>query len=153
MKSRTLSKHEIKEIKSELEARFGVDLLNKKDRIVLIEDEFSYIKVNENIDYFYHDDMIVPTLKNILRNNFLKKIIVDMGAVKFVVSGADIMRPGIREIDINIEKDDVVVIVDEKNMKPLALGISLLSGKEMEESTSGKCIKNIHYVGDKVWEL
>ena len=74
-----------------------------------------------------------------------------MGAIKFVVNGADIMRPGITEIQDGIEKDKFVVVIDEKNKKPLAVGLALFNSQEMQTATSGKVIKNIHFVGDEIW--
>ena len=85
--------------------------------------------------------------------NVLKKITVDMGAVKFVVNGADIMRPGIVEIEEGILKDEFVAVIDKNNQKPLAVGIALFSSEEMKSMTSGKVIKNIHYVGDELWRM
>ncbi len=73
-----------------------------------------------------------------------------MGAVKFVVNGADIMRPGIVEI-ADVNEGEYVVIVDENNRKALAVGIALYSGEEMKQKDGGKVIKNIHYVGDELW--
>ena len=86
-----------------------------------------------------------------METNILKTITVDMGAVKFVVKGADIMRPGITKIDETIESNDLVTIVDEKHNKPIGIGLALFSGKEMLKVTSGKCVKNLHYVSDKIW--
>ena len=95
----------------------------------------------------------MPTLKLLQTYlGLLKKIVVDMGAVKFMISGADVMRPGIKEIAAGINKDDFVVIMDVNNHKPLAVGIAQLSGTEMQAATSGKVIKNIHYVGDELWK-
>ena len=60
-----------------------------------------------------------------------------MGAVKFVVSGADIMRPGITDIDEDIHEGEIIVIIDENNKKPLAVGKALLSATEMKEQEKG----------------
>ena len=76
-----------------------------------------------------------------------------MGAIRFVVNGADIMRPGIVEIEAGIKKDDFVAVVDKNNQKPLAVGIALFSSEEMKAMSSGKVIKNIHYVGDELWKM
>ncbi len=121
---------------------------SKKDKF---EREDNILLINNEPLFFYYENKIGPTLKTILKNNFLKKIIVDMGAVKFVVSGADIMRPGIKKIDDNIAKEEIVAIVDETHSKPLAIGLTLFSGEEIQKMGSGKAVKNLHYVGDKVW--
>ena len=42
---------------------------------------------------------------------------------------------------------------DEKNKKPLALGISIISGEEMIKKEKGKAITIFHYIGDKLWDF
>ena len=100
-----------------------------------------------------HFKAVVKTLKFLQENNVLKKITVDMGAVKFVVNGADIMRPGIVEIEDGIMKNDFVAVVDVNNKKPLAVGIALYDAYEMKGMKNGKAVKNIHYVGDELWQV
>ena len=81
-----------------------------------------------------------------------KLVVVDSGAVKFVVNGADVMSPGIVEADLEIEPGDMVVIVEERHRKPLAIGRALVSGAEMK-GEKGKAVKSIHYVGDDIWNM
>ena len=151
MKRKRLSKKEIKELNAELESKFALEnFLNKKDKIEIIDDEFIF--VNDTPQFFYHEKQIIPTLKLIMQNNFLKQVVVDMPAVPFMVRGADVMRPGIKEFD-EFEKDSIIIITDETHKKPLAIGQALFSSKEMQKMEKGKVIKNLHYVGDKVWEL
>jgi len=109
--------------------------------------------VNRLPMFFQHEELYAPTLKALQEHDLLKRVVVDMGAIKFVVSGADIMRPGITRIDPGIGKGDFVVIVDETHGKPLAVGIAAYSSEEMQASDSGKVIQNIHYVGDHIWSL
>jgi len=61
------------------------------------------------------------------------------------------MRPGIVEIEDNINQNDFIMIIDVNNKKPLAVGIALLNSEEMRSATGGKVIKNIHFVGDELW--
>ena len=90
--------------------------LSKKDNVVLVEDENKkFITVNKEPYFFYYEDKMVPTLKLLQTKDLLKKITVDMGAIKFVVNGADVMRPGITKIQESIEKNDFIVIVDDEN--------------------------------------
>jgi PUA domain protein len=138
-----------KEIKELLGSIPNFDF-SKKDKF---ETENDVIFVNHKPMFFYHENRIAPTLKLLLQNNFLKKITVDMGAVRFVANGADIMRPGIKNIESGITKDEIISIVDENHSKPLAVGIALFPREEMQLMTSGKVIKNIHWVGDKIWSL
>ena len=126
--------------------------LSKKDQCVLKEDKYKILYINNIPSFFYYNDKPIPTLKYLQTHERLKKIIVDMGAVKFVVNGADIMRPGIVEIEEGINKDDFLVIVDKNNKKPLAVGIAQMGSEDMQKASSGKVIINIHYVGDDIWK-
>lgn len=140
-----------KEISKELED-YKIEI-NKKDQVELIEDKHKIILIDKKPAFFYYKDKPVPTLRFLQENNVLKKITVDMGAVKFVVNGADIMRPGIVEIESGIAKDDFVSVIDKNNKKSLAVGIALFNSEEMQAMKTGKVIKNIHYVGDELWKM
>ncbi|MDM7935177.1 MAG: RNA-binding protein [Methanothrix sp.] len=76
-------------------------------------------------------------------------VVVDTGAVRYVVNGADIMNPGIVEADQEIRAGDLVVVAEEKHRKPLAIGRALISGGQMQGE--GKAIKSLHHVGDQIW--
>jgi len=150
-KMKHLSNSEIKEINRKIRELYGIDgAIGKKDKAIIEE---GIIIINSKKIFFA--DTAVPTLRNVLDNKELydnmKKVTVDMGAVKFVTSGADIMRPGIVAFDDNISKDSIVLIIDEKHKKPLAVGKMLIPCEEAKNLTTGKIIKNMHYIGDKVW--
>jgi PUA domain protein len=77
-------------------------------------------------------------------------VVVDSGAVRFVVNGADVMKPGIVSADPEIAVGDLVVIVEERHNKPLAIGRALVAGTEM--NGEGKAVKSLHHVGDAIWK-
>ena len=140
----------VKELNKEIE-HYELSF-HKKDQAVIVEDEkYKLILVNKKPVFFYYQDKIVPTLKLLQEKEVLKTITVDMGAVKFVINGADIMRPGIVEIEDGIKENNFIMIIDVNNKKPLAVGIALLNSEEMRSATGGKVIKNIHFVGDELW--
>jgi PUA domain protein len=93
-----------------------------------------------------------PTLVFTELFSAMPRVVVDMGAVPHVCNGADIMAPGIRGFHGDFEKGDLVVIVDERHSKALAIGEALFSHDEMLRLDQGIVIKNIHFVGDKTWE-
>ncbi len=100
------------------------------------------------------DERPFPTLKAALTMEMKSKyVVVDMGAVRFMANGADVMSPGIVDADPDLVEGDVVVVVDETHRKPLAVGISLISGPEMVENDKGKAVKTIHFIGDPIWDL
>lgn len=138
-----------KDVNKELQ-KYGVSL-SKKDQCELLEGDIRILLINKQPAFFYYRGKAVPTLKYLQEHNVLPTVVVDMGAVKFVIKGADIMRPGIKEIAQEIGKDDFIVIVDENNRKPLAVGIALFDSEEMKGIDSGKVVKNIHYLGDEIW--
>jgi PUA domain protein len=83
--------------------------------------------------------------------SFFPKIIVDMGAISYICKGADIMAPGVVRIEGQFNVDDFVLVVDERYGKPLAIGSALLDSQAAEQTKHGKIVKNLHYVGDKLW--
>ncbi|MEE0925846.1 MAG: DUF1947 domain-containing protein, partial [Methanobrevibacter sp.] len=123
-----LKKKKVKEIKKEL-GDYG-SFIGNKDTLELLESEdYDFILVNGEPYIIMINDKPYPTLKAALNENLGGKIVVvDMGAIRFVTNGADVMSPGIVEADETIEKDDIVLIVDETHNKPLAIGISLITG-------------------------
>ena len=125
---------------------------SKKDICELWVDDYEVLAVNNKPSFFKNKEEWIPTLQYLQTVIILKKVTVDMGAIKFVVNGADIMRPGIVAVE-DFDQNDVIVIVDETHGKAIAIGVALLSSEEMEKQVSGKSVKNIHYVGDDLWKF
>ncbi|WP_305513947.1 MULTISPECIES: RNA-binding protein [unclassified Methanobrevibacter] len=148
-----LKKKKIKEIRAEL-GEYG-DLLKSKKNVEILEAEpNSFILIDGEPYIIMIDDKPFPTLKAALANQIDgKTVTVDMGAIRFVSNGADIMSPGIVDASDGIEAGDIVLIIDETHGKPLAIGISLIDGEEMVENDSGKAIETKHYVGDEIWNF
>ncbi|HLE97853.1 MAG TPA: RNA-binding protein [Candidatus Thermoplasmatota archaeon] len=95
-----------------------------------------------------------PTVKGLLAARPERRhVTVDMGAVKFVVNGADVMAPGIVEADPGIRPGDLVWVRDERNKQPLAVGEALLAGASMPRGPKGKAVKSLHYLGDELWNV
>lgn len=131
-------------------------IIPRKATFEIIEtDKNDIILVNGEPLLMLMDERVVPTLRGAINMKKIEKgyVVVDMGAVRFLANGADVMSPGIVDADPEIERDDIVIVVDEKHRKPLAVGISLISGPEMIENDSGKAIKTIHHIGDAIWNL
>lgn len=82
----------------------------------------------------------------------MRYVTVDMGAVKFVCNGADVMAPGIVEADPALKEGDWCWIRDERNKQPLAVGRALVAGPAMVRG-KGKAIKSVHHLGDKLWNI
>lgn len=114
--------------------------------IVFDESEQLYLGSRGDQEYF-------PLLKDECILPILPLITVDSGAVKFVCNGANIMRPGITKIDGEFLKSSLVLVKEEKYGKAIAVGKSLVSSDEMRVAKKGSVIENLHYVGDKYWDM
>lgn len=117
-------------------------------------DEYSLILVNGKPLLFEIEGQLFPTVRGALEMKLQKRlVIVDKGAVRFVSNGADIMAPGVVEADPEINEGDLVIIAEETHRKPLAIGKALMEGPQMVKADSGKAIKSIIHVGDKLWSM
>jgi len=125
--------------------------VSKKDIIQLMDKKI--ILINKVPSFFYFENKLVPTLKLQLQKDLLKSVFIDQGAIKYIINGADVMRPGIVEFDSNIEKNDFVVIKDIQHKKPLAVGLALFSSEELKTLSLGRAIKSIHFIGDDLWKI
>ena len=155
-----IQKSQIKELKEDIlkqyDENFLYQIFPKKARIELIQTEAgdTLYAVNGILALWKSSEGYIPVLTLLLNNKVdLKKIVVDMGAIRYVTNGADIMRPGITEIDPTIKKDEIIKIVDETHDRALAVGKALLNAHEMESKTSGKVVKNLHTIQDSVWDF
>ncbi|MEM1587936.1 MAG: DUF1947 domain-containing protein [Candidatus Bathyarchaeia archaeon] len=120
------------------------------------------LKIKENKQVFFIKDKplifsvnneLYPTLifSEVLMQ--LPKVIVDMGAIPHICNGSDIMIPGVKKIERTFKKLSLVLIVDEKYGKAIAIGLALIDSEEIKKNERGKCIKNLHYVGDEIWRF
>jgi PUA-domain protein len=152
-----LKSKQSKLILNELSERLKVEmetLLGSKPIVEILEVETSKIYlVNGKPFFFKIEDRILPTLLFGDLISQAPKIVVDMGAVPYVCNGADIMAPGIVRIEGEFSEGDLVLIVDEKHDKPLALGESLYDSQTAGKIKQGALAKNLHFVSDKIWNL
>ncbi len=120
----------------------------------ILDDGSRVLLLDGDIVFFEHEGRMFPTLRSLLAGIVtIPTITIDMGAVKFVVNGADIMRPGVTKIDDGISEGDIVAVVEERHGKPLAVGVSMLSSGEMQVASTGKVIQSIHHINDPLWEF
>lgn len=80
---------------------------------------------------------------------------VDEGAIRFVMSGASIMCPGLTSaggrMDVDLPADTPVVIMAEGKERALAIGILKMSTADIKEVNKGIGVEVLHYLGDGLW--
>jgi PUA domain protein len=145
------SKRLLLEISKRLD--FNLDaFFSFKSKVEIVEAQAGKLYLIEGKPLFFKtSNLVMPTL---LYEDFsynLPRIVVDMGAVPYVCKGANVMVPGIVRVEGDFEKGSLVLIVDEKYAKSLALGDSLYSSEEIRKMTKGVVVKSLHFVSDKIW--
>jgi len=152
-KRHRLRKKEIKALSESLEEIFSKQCFSIDETVDKANmGRFDVILVNGEMLGMVFENRPFLTVKGLLKYRPNKRFVtVDMGAVKYVYNGADVMAPGIVDADQDITKGDLVWIRDQKNGQPLAVGEALISGVEMMQSNKGKAVKSLHHVGDELW--
>jgi PUA domain protein len=154
-KRHRLRRKEIRILSEGLLEIFGKPCISQEETVDRANiGKFDVILVNGEILAMVVSNRPFLTVKGLLKYRVEKRYVtVDMGAVKFVYNGADIMAPGIVEADSEIKEGDLVWIRDQKNLQPLAVGEAKVSGIDMVQSNKGKAVVSIHHVGDDIWNF
>ena len=151
MKSNLISKSETSKILEQIKSQWKIELPKQKNikthdvnekGVIITGDGITAVKIGENILPFLDDIGVLEKFP------YVK---VDMGAIKFVCKGANVMRPGITKFS-DFENGEIVCVIEESQNKFLAVGKAEMSSKEAENTNKGEVIKNMHYISDDFWE-
>lgn len=158
MKRSFLKEKEARKLLSALSKRMRTPLrqiqIAAKPLIELVEANGEAVfLVNKEPVFAKSKNELFPTLSSSALMSNLPRVIVNMGAVPYVCNGADVMAPGIVSFEEDFEQNDIVAILDERHKKPIAVTVALYSMEEAKELGRGKVLVNLHYVGDKLWEM
>jgi len=150
-----LSKSEAKEvaltIEKALKLKKSLDVKSKWEVVKLSKNEVVYVLDGRPLAVEVSGKLI-PSIKALMNGAIeLPKVVVDIGAVKHIVNGADVMAPGIVRAEGDFARGDLVVVVDEKHGRPFCVGVALVDKSELASMSKGKVVKNLHYVSDKLW--
>ncbi|MFX0170155.1 MAG: phosphoadenosine phosphosulfate reductase family protein [Candidatus Hodarchaeota archaeon] len=69
-----------------------------------------------------------------------KQVVIEDTAVRFIVGGANLLRPGIKTADSTISQGDYVIGVTEEG-KAIFVGIAMMTGAEMRTKERGVAVK------------
>lgn len=156
-KRHTIRKDELAEIQDLLHKEIGPSAEKfRSDRVELAELDapFQLYLVDRKPLLLRRDGWVFPTVRGAIDRPFPERTIaVDMGAIPFVIKGADIMRPGVVSVTDDVKKGAPAMVVDERHKKPLAVVVALLDGPAIRAEVKGKVAKTVHHVGDTLWAL
>jgi len=121
-------------------------------------DHINLVVVNQVVLFFNErDGPYYPTLRLLHKYpDILPHFQVDRGAIKFVMSGANIMCPGLTSPGgrmVDVPAGTIVAIMAEGKQHTLAVGLTKLSSEEIRSVNKGVGVDNIHYLNDGLWAL
>ncbi|CAD6219178.1 GSCOCG00004843001-RA-CDS [Cotesia congregata] len=140
------------------------------DQIIPKKDSFRLVKCHDHIEIMVNgsgellffrqrEGPWMPTLKLLHKCKhpfFLPVEQVDKGAIKFVLSGANIMCPGLTSKGAKmtqVSKGTVVAVMAEGKQHALAVGVTTLSTEDIAKINKGVGVENCHYLNDGLWQM
>lgn len=133
-------------------------IIPKKSQLIHIkcEDKIQLYSIDDEVVMFQQFDEIIPSLKVVHKYpQCFPRVKVDRGAIKFVLSGANIMCPGLTsagaDLPEQLEKDSIVTIYAEGKETALAVGKLIMSTDEIKSVNKGIGVELLHFLGDGVW--
>ncbi|MFB6217071.1 MAG: DUF1947 domain-containing protein, partial [Candidatus Aenigmatarchaeota archaeon] len=134
---------EIRDIIDNLKSELGEEIEEISDKFVEIIEtsEKGDIIAVDGVPYLVKKDEKFFPLIPASEDLSIRRVTVDMGAIEPISTGADIMAPGIVEVEEGISEGDIVAIDDEENRKVLAIGSVIVDSSELT-GEGGKVIEN-----------
>jgi len=136
----------------------------KKENITLVKcrEHISILALHGEPLWFQHfDGPWVPTLRLVHKYpQMVAQVGIDRGAIKFLLSGASMMCPGLTSAggmlpppSHAIPQGAVVAIMAEGKAHAAGLGIMKLSSEEVKRVGKGVAVESVTYLGDDLWGM
>jgi len=118
-------------------------------QVIYLDNEILFIQLR--------DKKVVPHLRLLHKYpDIMTKMQVDKGAIKFILSGADIMCPGLTseggKMDDSAQVFDPVAIYVEGKEHAIGIGTMAMTAEEIREQNKGIGITMFCHLGDAIWE-
>lgn len=155
MKRQVASKHDSRDYIERVQSSSGMKLdVSRSSQVEIVEpqDGLRFLVIDGKHTFLEKDGLLVPFVGSQATLALLPSAYIDDGAIKYILKGADVMRPGIVRYDQWGGKDALVVVRDEGKSRGLAVGRANIASEEMAGLTKGVSIKNLHHAGDGYWE-
>ncbi|KAI9762678.1 MAG: translation machinery-associated protein 20 [Chaenotheca gracillima] len=131
------------------------------DSLKLPERTTLYVLESKPLFFQHYDDPLVPHLK--LVHQFptcFPRVRIDRGAIRFVLSGASLMAPGLTSAggqlppkEEELKAGDVAVVEAEGKGEACLVGMLKMGTEEMKEKKKGAAMEEGHYLGDGLWKM
>jgi len=160
LKRQVASKHDSRDYIERIEASCGVQLGTSRSsqvevvepeegvRFIIVEGRFAFVERSAPSV----EPSFIPFIGSQPVLALFPSARIDDGAIKFILKGADVMRPGIVKYDEWGSKEKIVIVRDDAKGRGLAVGLTTVESKEMTTLVKGSCIKNLHHAGDRIWD-
>ncbi|KAH6614864.1 translation machinery-associated protein-like protein [Boeremia exigua] len=151
------------------------DILPKKEQLDLVKlpDRVALYTLHGTPLFFQHmDDALLPHLALVHKYpTAFHRLRIDRGAIRFVLSGAALMAPGMtspggrlpseelsaedqeRYGKVDLEAGTPVVVESEGKETACMVGVLKMGTAEMREKKKGQACEAGHYLGDGLWTL
>lgn len=149
-----LRRKEVAHLAADLSATLGCNtIFGEEEPVEEAEAENErYFVIGTDVIGLRHEGRPFLSLRGLLKYGATRRFVtVDMGAVRFVTNGADVMGPGIMDADPAIAAGDLVWVREERHGKPLAVGVALSDAATLRAKAKGKQVRTLHWVGDRLW--
>ncbi|KAI9598782.1 PUA-like domain-containing protein [Syncephalis fuscata] len=136
------------------------DILPKKSSMYLMKchEHVNLVLLNNRILFFnQREGSYAPTLRLVHEYpGFIPVVQVDRGAIKFLLSGANIMCPGLTSpgarMDVELPEGAIVAVMAEGKEHALAIGRMKMSTTDIKKINKGIGVETLHYLGDGLWK-
>ncbi|CAG9467107.1 unnamed protein product [Pedinophyceae sp. YPF-701] len=130
----------------------------KKETVKLAKcaDRVQLLVIGDEPLFFNHfDGPWMPTLRLLHKYpDMMPRFTVDAGAIKFVLSGAHIMCPGLTHPDASmadVDEHEPVAVYAAGKQHALAVGFTQMSSQQIREVNKGVGVDNMHHLADGLW--
>ena len=147
-----ISKSQTAEVLKAVSGQWGVEFPKVKNLTIHHISDGAQMITGTGIMILKTHDGYLPFLSDTHVLEKFPSVTVDMGAVRFMCNGANLMRPGITSLT-EFDKGSIVCVVEESKHKFLSVGRAVVSSAEAESMEKGEVLKNLHYISDKFWEI
>lgn len=155
MKRHVVSKSDSRELIAEMERSMGITLnVPRSAQVEILEpDETKFVIIDGRFTFVGSGEGYLPFVGSAETAALFPSVSIDEGALKYIIKGADVMRPGISKYDEWGDAGRLVVVREDKKGRAAAVGRAMVASAAMAELKKGVCVKNLHHAGDKFWDL